>query len=72
VDAAKKICKMILETSSNLSRAGNIGITVMEEFENSKDPLVPELSEIAFYVQSLARGYKSQHTRANEAHNKRI
>jgi len=72
MDTAKKICKVILETSSNLSRAENIDITVMEEFENSKDPLVPELIEIAFYVQLLARGWRSQFSRANTATVKKL
>jgi len=67
MSSEKEICDMILETVPNLRHAENIGIAVAEKFGNNKDPLVPELIEIAFYVQLLARGWRSQLSRANTA-----
>ena len=66
--AMKEIYNIILKTQSNFNAAQNIGITLLDKFENNKENMVPELTELAFYIQSLARGYQSQFSRANEAY----
>lgn len=66
----EKICDMILNTRTNITRAQNIGIQVLDNYEGINVGLVPKLREIAFYVQSLARGYDSQQHRADECYAK--
>jgi len=66
----EEICDMILKTESNFKDAQNVGIKVLDKFgDGDDDPLMSKLCEIAFYVQSLARGYQSQYSRANQAWN---
>ena len=65
MEMEKEICRLILLTSSNIKTAQNIGITILNKYEN-EDGLVPELIEIAAYIQSLARGWMSQQHRADE------
>jgi hypothetical protein len=65
---AKEIYNIIFKTQSSFNTAQNIGITLLDKFENNKEYMVPELMELAFYIQSLARGYQSQFLRANEAY----
>jgi len=66
----KKICDMILSTVSRFNDAQSIGIEVLEKYKNMDKGIVPELQEIAFHVQSLARGWRSQQDRADECYEK--
>jgi len=63
--AEKEICEMILETISRFGDAQNIGVAVLDKYKNADTGIVPELREIAFYVQRLARGWHSQQKRAD-------
>jgi len=63
---------MILNTISRFSDAQSIGIEVLEKYKNMDKGIVPELQEIAFHVQSLARGWRSQQDRADECYEKYI
>ena len=64
----KEICRVILLTSSSMRDAQNIGITILDKYENVNTGLVPELREIAAYIQSLARCCVSQQDRADECY----
>ena len=66
----EKICDMILSTISNITEAQNVGIRVLDKYGEVNEGLVPKLREIAFHVQSLARGYVSQQHRADECYTK--
>ena len=71
----KEICDMILNTISHLGRAENVGIDVLDKYEDINKGIVPELVEIAFHVQFLARGWGSQQRRADgcfEKYNKAL
>ena len=68
MDKAEEICDMIIGTISEFDNAQNIGIVVLDKFENNNEIMVKKLIEIAFHVQLLARGYKSQHSRAEECY----
>lgn len=65
---AKEIYNIIMKTQSNFGAAQSVGIDILDKFEDNKEDMVPELIELAFYVQSLARGYQSQLSRANAAY----
>ena len=62
----KEICNMILMSSTR--NAKNIGITILDKYENTKTGVVPELIEIAFYVQRLTRALVSQQARADKCY----
>ena len=66
----KEICDMILSTFSRFKDAQSVGIAVLDKYENINEGIVPELREIAFHVQSLARGRLSQQSRADECYEK--
>ena len=66
METIEKICDTILETQSNFKAAQNIGIVILDKFGNNNENLVIKLRELAFYIQSLARGYQSQYDRAEE------
>ncbi len=66
----KEICNIILKTGAYIRDAQNVGITILDKYENISTGLVPELREIAFYVQSLARSYMTQQHRADECYKK--
>jgi len=70
VKEEKEICDMILGTISRFSDAQSIGIDVLDKYKNINEGIIPELREIAFHVQSLARGWWSQQRRADECYEK--
>ena len=63
---AKEMCDTILKTRSNHKDAQNIGITILNKFEGNKEHIVPELIELAFYVQSSTRNFQSERDRFND------
>lgn len=66
METAEKICDTILATRGEFKEAQDIGITVLNKFGIVKEEeiMITKLRELAFYVQTLARGYQSQLYRA--------
>jgi len=70
VKEEKEICDMLLDTIGKFMDAQNVGIEVLDKYGDVHEGLVPKLREIAFHVQSLARGWASQQQRADECYSK--